>query len=320
MAGNDFDILLVESFDESAVQRLERAGRLRRASACDEGTLVDEVPGADALLVRTYAQVTAAVIEAGKRLKVIGRGGVGLENIDLRAARDRGVPVVYTPAAASDSVAEFTVGLMLALERHLVRGEAMVRGERFLEARGTLIGRQLRGLTLGIVGLGRIGRRVGRIARTGLGMSVIYNDIVEIRDLDYAVTPADKGRIWAESDVVSLHVPLTSLTRHLVNAEVLARFKPTSTLINTSRGAVVDDSALGAALSAGQLAGAALDVYETEPPPPDHPLLAAPNVLLSPHVAARTGVGLARMNDVVDDVIAVLNGKPPAYPAPLDEG
>ena len=320
MAGNEFDILLVESFDESAVQRLERAGRLRRASACDEGTLVDEVPGADALLVRTYAQVTAAVIEAGKRLKVIGRGGVGLENIDLRAARDRGVPVVYTPAAASDSVAEFTVGLMLAVERHLVRGEAMVRGERFLEARGTLIGRQLRGLTLGIVGLGRIGRRVGRIARTGLGMSVIYNDIVEIRDLDYAVTPADKGRIWAESDVVSLHVPLTSLTRHLVNAEVLARFKPTSTLINTSRGAVVDDSALGAALSAGQLAGAALDVYETEPPPPDHPLLAAPNVLLSPHVAARTGVGLARMNDVVDDVIAVLNGEPPAYPAPLDEG
>ena len=320
MAGNEFDILLVESFDESAVQRLERAGRLRRASACDEGTLVDEVPGADALLVRTYAQVTAAVIEAGKRLKVIGRGGVGLENIDLRAARDRGVPVVYTPAAASDSVAEFTVGLMLAVERHLVRGEAMVRGERFLEARGTLIGRQLRGLTLGIVGLGRIGRRVGRIARTGLGMSVIYNDIVEIRDLDYAVTPADKGRIWAESDVVSLHVPLTSLTRHLVNAEVLARFKPTSTLINTSRGAVVDDSALGAALSAGQLAGAALDVYEMEPPPPDHPLLAAPNVLLSPHVAARTGVGLARMNDVVDDVIAVLNGKPPAYPAPLDEG
>ena len=320
MAGNEFDILLVESFDESAVQRLERAGRLRRASACDEGTLVDEVPGADALLVRTYAQVTAAVIEAGKRLKVIGRGGVGLENIDLRAARDRGVPVVYTPAAASDSVAEFTVGLMLALERHLVRGEAMVRGERFLEARGTLIGRQLRGLTLGIVGLGRIGRRVGRIARTGLGMSVIYNDIVEIRDLDYAVTPADKGRIWAESDVVSLHVPLTSLTRHLVNAEVLARFKPTSTLINTSRGAVVDGPALGAALSAGQLAGAAIDVYETEPPPPDHPLLAAPNVLLSPHVAARTGVGLARMNDVVDDVIAVLNGKPPAYPAPLDEG
>lgn len=320
MAGNEFDILLVESFDESAVQRLERAGRLRRASACDEGTLVGEVPGADALLVRTYAQVTAAVIEAGKRLKVIGRGGVGLENIDLRAARDRGVPVVYTPAAASDSVAEFTVGLMLAVERHLVRGEAMVRGERFLEARGTLIGRQLRGLTLGIVGLGRIGRRVGRIARTGLGMSVIYNDIVEIRDLDYEVTPAEKGRIWAESDVVSLHVPLTSLTRHLVNADVLARFKPTSTLINTSRGAVVDDSALGAALSAGQLAGAAIDVYETEPPPPDHPLLAAPNVLLSPHVAARTGVGLARMNDVVDDVIAVLNGEPPAYPAPLDEG
>ncbi|MCP4639849.1 MAG: hydroxyacid dehydrogenase, partial [bacterium] len=261
-----------------------------------------------------------AVIDAGTKLKVIGRGGVGLENIDLPAARSRGVTVVYTPAAASDSVAEYTVGLMLALERHVVRGDAMVRGGHFREARSELIGRELRGLAMGIVGLGRIGRRVGRIAHAGLGMTVLYNDVVEITNLDYEAQSVGKDRIWAESDVVSLHVPLTRLTCHLVDGAVLSRLKPTSTLINTSRGAVVHGGALARALAAGRLAGAATDVYETEPPPVDDPLLTAPNVLLSPHVAARTRTGLARMNDVVDDVIAVLSGSAPAYPAPTDSG
>jgi D-3-phosphoglycerate dehydrogenase len=319
MAQDRLDILVAETFDDSALERLAHVGRLRRASALDEETLAREVPGADALLVRTYAPVTRAVIEAGDRLKVIGRGGVGLENIDLAAARQRGIAVVYTPAAASDSVAEYTIGLMLALERQMVRGDAMVRQDRFLEARGALVGRQLRGLTLGIVGLGRIGGRVGRIACQGLGMTVFYNDIRDIEDVGYQATPVEKARIWSASDVVSLHVPLTRLTRHLVDGDVLARFKPSTMLINTSRGAVVDGEALAAALSAGRLAGAATDVYETEPPRPDDALLQAPNALLSPHVAARTGVGLARMNDVVDDVIAVLSGHPPAYPAPDEE-
>ncbi len=319
MAHTEPHILVAEAFDASAVARLERAGGVRCLAACDETTLLREVPQADALLVRTYARVTRAVIEAGARLKVIGRGGVGLDNIDLRAARERGVAVVYTPAAASDTVAEFTIGLILALERQLLRGDTMVRGGRFLEARGALVGRQLRGLTLGIVGLGRIGRRVGRIARLGLGMRVIYNDIVTIGDLDYDAVPVEKRRVWADSDVVSLHVPLTRLTRRLVNADVLKQFKATATLVNTSRGAVVDGAALAEALTAGTLAGAAVDVFEDEPPPPGHPLLSAPNVLLSPHVAARSDVGLARMNDVVDDVIAVLEGRSPSYPTLHDE-
>ena len=318
MTEDGFDILVTEALDDSALERLGRIGRVSLVSAGDEATLIREVAKVDALVVRTYTKVTATVIEAGARLKVIGRAGVGLENIDVKAARRHGIEVVHTPAAASDSVAEFTIGLMLALERHIVRGDAMARGGRFLEARGTLVGRQLRGLRLGIVGMGRIGRRVGRIARNGLGMTISYNDIVEIRDLDYEATPVEKGRIWAESDVVSMHVPLTRLTRHLINAHVLARFRPTTTLINTARGAVVDTSALASALSAGQLAGAAIDVHTPEPPPADHALLSAPNVLLTPHIAARTDAGMARMNDVVDDVIAVLTGQPPAYPAPID--
>jgi len=314
-----FDLLVSGPLDDAAVQRLSAVGTVRFARAGDEATLIREAATADALVVRTEAQVTAAVIESAAKLKVIGRGGVGLDNIDLPAARRRGVAVVYTPAAASDSVAEFTVGLMLALERRLPAADLMLRGGRFGEARSALVGRELRGRIVGIVGLGRIGRRVGRICRRGLGMTVLYNDIVEIAGLDYEAEAVDQTRLWAESDVISLHVPLTAQTRHLVNEAVLAHVRPAATLINTSRGPVVDTLALARALSAGRLAGAALDVFETEPPPPDHPLLAAPNVLLTPHLAARTAAGLARMNDVVDDVIAVLTGRPPQYPAPFEE-
>ena len=318
---SEHDILVAGSFDDSAIERLGRVGAVRFASDSEEATLVREVAGADALLARTYARVTARVIEAGSALKVIGRAGVGLDNIDLAAARRCGVRVVYTPAAASDTVAEFAVGLMLGLERRIARGQALLREGRFIEARQSLVGRQMRGLTLGIVGMGRIGGRVGRICRCGLGMAVRYNDIVDIGGLDFEAEAVSKDRIWCESDVVSLHVPLTDLTRGLVNAEVLDRFRPGATLINTSRGAVVDTTALATALehaATGKdgLAGAALDVYEQEPPPPEHPLLAAPNALLTPHIAARTGVGLARMNDVVDDVLAVLAGAEPQYPAP----
>ncbi|MHC4609058.1 MAG: NAD(P)-dependent oxidoreductase [Planctomycetota bacterium] len=315
----EYDILLAETFDESALQRLASVGRVRPASGCDAATLIREVPGAHALLVRTYAEVDAAVLEAGSELKVVGRGGVGLENVDLAAARRRGITVVYTPAAASDSVAEFTVGLILALERHLLKADAMVRGHRFREARRSLMGRELGGLTLGIVGMGRIGRRVGRICQRGLGMLVRHNDIIPITGLDFEAESADKQRIWAESDVVSLHVPLTKRTRHLIDSDVLRRLKAGATLINTSRGPVVDATALAQALAEGRLAGAALDVHEPEPPPPEHPLLTAPNVLLTPHLAARTGVGLGRMNDVVDDVIAALTGQRVQHPAPVDE-
>ncbi|HUU84636.1 MAG TPA: NAD(P)-dependent oxidoreductase [Phycisphaerae bacterium] len=318
MPSDRFDILVAEPLEASAMDRLAEVGEVRSASNYDPATLIREVAGADALIVRTYSRVTAAVIEAGDRLKVIGRAGVGLENIDLAAARERGITVVYTPQAGSQSVAEHTVGLMLALERRLATGEAMLREGRFAEARRTLVGREFRGLTLGIVGMGRIGRRVARMCRRAFDMTVLYNDIVEIGYLDFVATPVSKERVWAESDVISLHVPLTELTRHLVNAEALKQFQPAATLINTARGAVVDAAALAAALAAGELAGAAIDVHEPEPPPPDYPLLGAPNVLLSPHIAARTTVARARMNDVVDDVIAALTGDRIRYPAHED--
>jgi D-3-phosphoglycerate dehydrogenase len=319
MASRPYHIVVAEPYSESALAALRGAGRVRVLDSYDEPSLLTAVADADALLVRTYAQVTARVLEAAPRLQVVGRGGVGLENVDLSAAHARRVIVVYTPAAATRSVAELTLGLMIALERGVLAGDEAVRTGRLAEARRVPHGRELQGRTVGIVGLGRIGRAVARSCGPGLGMRVLYNDIVDVGRVEFPAESASKPVLFRESDVVSLHVPLTKRTRHLINADVLATFKPTTTLINTARGAVVDLIALADALRSGRLAGAALDVFDPEPLPRDHPILSAPNVLCSPHVGARTHEGLARMNDVVHDVIAVLEGRSPQYPAPADE-
>ncbi len=271
--------------------------------------------GADALLVRSRARVTAAVLASADRLKVIGRGGVGLENIDLEAATARNIAVVYTPEAATDSVADLTVGMMISLVRKIGLGDAMVRSGDFDEARTACMGRELRELTLGIVGLGRIGRAVARRCRHGFGMRVLYNDIVDPGYVDFSAEAVDKRELYGRSDVVSLHVPLTRQTRHLIRESTLLEFKPGAMLINTARGAVLDGPAVAKALSAGVLGGLAIDVFDPEPPPDDDPLREAPNTLLVPHLGSRTVAGLSRMNDVVEDVIAVLQGRPPQFPA-----
>jgi len=307
-------IVVAEPFDDGALDRLRAVGELVMLSAPDEASLMVSVDRADALLVRSYAQVTGRVIASAGRLRVIGRGGSGLENIDLVAARQRGVTVVHTPAAATRAVAEFALGLILALERRITVGAAMTAGDSFHEARRTLRGRELAGMTLGIVGLGRIGTTLAAICRHGLGMRIIYNDIVEMGCLGFAAESVSADRLIRDADIISLHVPLTDRTRGLIGASELKRMKPTATLINTARGAIVDSVALAAALGGGDLAGAALDVHDPEPIPPDHPIRSAPNVILTPHIAARTASGWSRMNDVVDDVIAVLQGHPPRFP------
>ncbi len=308
-------IVVAESLSEEAVKRLEAVGDVRQLAACDPDTLLAAVPGCDALVVRSYARVTAQVLEAGDRLKVVGRAGAGLDNVDVAAARARGVVVVYTPAATTNAAAEHTVGLMLALERHLVACDRMVREGRFLEAREAFLSRELRGLVLGVVGMGRIGQAVARICRNGFAMHILYNDIRDVGPLDFDAMAVEKETLYAESDVVTLHVPLTDLTRGLIDAATLSRIKSSATLINTSRGAVVDAGALAQALGGGRLAGAAIDVHDPEPPPADYPLLDVRNCLLSPHVASRSAQGVTRMNDVVDDVIAVLRGAQPGHPA-----
>ena len=303
-------IVFAEQYDARAVERMRSVGRVTVLDAPDEGTLAQAVSDCDALLVRTYTRVTRAVIEQARRLRVIGRGGVGLDNIDLQAVRARGITVVHTPAAATDATADLTVGLLIGLLRRIAASDFLVRDSRFSEARAQSIGLELGELTLGIIGLGRIGRAVARRCRHGFGMTILYNDIVDAGPLDFAATPVEKERLYREADVVSLHVPLTDQTRHLINDHSLTRFKPGALLINTARGPVVDPDALYDALAGGQIAFAALDVTEPEPLPADSPLLTLDNCLIAPHIASSTIGTRTRMAVMTaNNLIAGLRGE-----------
>ncbi len=308
-------IVVTERYSPGAMERLAAVGNVTLLDRRDEAALLAAVAAADALVVRTHTTVSRRVIEAGKRLRVIARGGVGLDNIDLAAARERGIPVVYTPAASTHAVADFAIGLILALQRRIAWFDREIRTHDFaaLRSRDPACP-ELRHQVLGIIGMGRIGSQVARRASMGFGMQVIYNDIRPVGPFPFPAVSATRDQVLASADVVSLHVPLTPLTRGMIDRQALARMKRDAYLINTSRGPVVVANDLAAALREGRIAGAAIDVFDPEPPPQDHPLRAAPNCLLTPHVASRSREGLAAMNDVVEDVVAVLEGRPPAWP------
>lgn len=298
--------LLTHHLSEEAEARLCAAGEVVVAPDADEATLCRMVADCDALVARTHAKITRPILEAGSQLRVVGVPGVGLNNVDVAAAVGLGIKVVNTPAAATDAVADVAVEMMLMLQRPISRLAAEYARGRFEEARSYTHGVELRELTIGIVGMGRIGSAVGRRCAAGFGARVIYNDIVEVGPFDFAAEAVDKPTLWARADVVTLHVPLTEQTRGLIGAEVLSSLRPGAMLINTARGAVVDTDALAAALQDGRLSGAAMDVTEPEPLPLDHPLFAMDSCIVTPHIAARTHGGLRRMFDVVDDVIAAL--------------
>lgn len=302
------------------MSRLHDAVQVIEVEGNDAAALRSALELADGLLIRTYVSVTDDLLSSAPRLRVVGRAGVGLDNVDLAAAQRRGITVVHTPAAATRSVAEHTVALMLALERKLEMGSQAVRKGRFHAVREILRCRELGDLTLGIVGMGRIGSHVAKICRTGFGMKILYDDIANVGPFDFDARRCEKDELFASADVVSLHVPLTQLTRGLINSRTLSWFKASTTLINTARGAVVDLSAVADALADGRLAGVALDVFDPEPPPVDHPMLSEWNVVLTPHSASRSYAGLERMNDVVDDLIRVLNWESPLYPALPQQG
>lgn len=312
---NKWRILVAEKYDDAAVARLREVGVVVEMTSPDEANLVNAISNCDALLVRTYTQVTRKVIDAGMRLRVIGRGGVGLENIDVEAAQERNIQVVYTPAASTESVADLAIGMIIDLVRGITRGDSLVRTGRFGEGRASKPACELSELTLGIVGMGRIGRAIAHRARHGFGMSILFHDIVMPGWLDFSARAVSANELYSRSDVVSLNVPLTPLTRGMINATILGMFKPSVYLVNTSRGGVVDSEALAKALHAGQIAGAALDVSDPEPLPDGHPLFLAPNTIFTPHIGSRTRRSQSAMNDVVEDVIRVLQGKPPFFPA-----
>lgn len=314
MSAGELHIVFADPFDAGAVGRAGSVGRVTQLRSPTDSELKAAVADCHALLARTATAVTRDVIDAASQLRVIGRGGVGLDNIDLKAAAERDITVVHTPHAATDSVADLTVGLMLALLRALAACDARVREGAWGEIRDAQHVSELHECTVGIVGMGRIGRAVAKRCRLGFGCRVLYNDIVDVGWLEVAAESVSKEKLFSVADIVTLHVPLTDDTRNMIDAGALSRLKPGAILINTARGPVVDSTALASALREGRLAGAGLDVLDVEPPPSNHPLIAAPNCVITPHVGARSARSLARMNDVVDDVIRVLNGETPRHP------
>ncbi len=315
MSPNRPSIVVAEPYDPVAVEILESVGDITTLKSCDETSLIAAVPNCDALLIRTAARVTRSVIESAPRLRVIGRGGVGLDNIDLDAARERNITVVSTPAASTDAVADLTLGLMINLLRKISWTDQETKHGRFSLVRDLAVSREMCELTVGIIGLGRIGRAVARRCRHGFNMRVIYNDIVEPGWLDFTAEPMSKEELFLTADIITLHTPLTSETHNLINANTLALFKPNAILINTARGAIVNAADLARTLNDGKLTGAGLDVTDPEPLPRNHALHQTPNTIITPHIGARTIASLARMNAVVEDVARVLRGLTPLFPA-----
>jgi D-3-phosphoglycerate dehydrogenase/(S)-sulfolactate dehydrogenase len=241
----------------------------------------------DALAVRSATKVTARLLEKASRLRVVGRAGVGVDNVDLEAATRRGVVVMNTPGGSSTAVAELALAMILALFRRVASATASVKAGKWEKKR--FQGRELAGKTLGVVGIGNIGSiLVDRCL--AMKMKVVAYDpfISPEAAARLGVTLTDLDGIWREADAISLHVPLTDQTRNMINAASLARMKPGAVLVNCARGGIVDEAALAAALASGHLGGAALDVFDAEPPPADHPLLGLDTVVLTPHLGAST--------------------------------
>jgi D-3-phosphoglycerate dehydrogenase len=310
-------ILSLTTMHESGLRILREAAELKMASALDPATLQREVVGADALIIRTGGVVDSALLDKGTDLRVVGRHGVGYDQIDVDAATARGVQVVYTPGANTQSVAEHVFALMIGLSRHFPRMTAELAAGNY-HARTSMTGREIAGKTLGIIGFGRIGRRVGEIAHHGFGMSVFYHDIVpappEVEQRSGARRTGLRA-VLEGSDYVTLHVPLDGSTRGMINRDALALMRRDAILINTCRGPVVDEAAVAEALDSGRLWGYGADVYTVEPPPPSHPLIGRQDVLLTPHSAAQTEEGLRTMaTTIAQEVVGVLNGNPPLNP------
>jgi phosphoglycerate dehydrogenase-like enzyme len=259
-----------------------------------------------------------AEMDLGMKLEVIGRHGVGMDKVNLEAATERGLPVVYTPFGPTESTAEMAFTLILAAARRLSMFERAARRADFsVLRRYELAGQELEGKALGVVGCGRIGQRVAEMCRLALRMRVYVYDtclqpgLIALEGYEAVNDLVDLAR---KVDVLTVHTPLCDETRHLVSREIIDAMKPTAILVNTSRGPVVDEAALVDALREGRIAGAGLDVFDPEPPTPDNPLLKMDQVVVTPHIGSFTNEGRIRMGTtVVSDVLRVLRGERPDY-------
>ena len=308
-------VLLYEPIHTQALELLSRHAEVRMAPSLEEDQLLGILGNVQGIIIRANGKVSRRLMQAAPQLKVVARHGVGVEAIDRQAAAELGIAVVNTPDANIESVAEHCLGMMIALAKRLRLADRAIRSGDW-EARYRLIGNEVLGKTLGLVGFGRIGRRLAAMCRHGLSMSILYSDVVTYPEAERELQTqkVELGRLLQEADFVSLHTPLLPETRGLIGEAELRSMKPTAFLLNTARGPVVDQAALERALEQGWIAGAGLDVYDPEPLPADSKLLLMENVVLSPHMAAHTDEALLRMAMVVTDVVAVIEGRPPVNP------
>jgi D-3-phosphoglycerate dehydrogenase len=280
-------VLILDELSPAALDVFARRGLVPEVkTGLRDERLLEAVRDAEALVVRSATKITHAVIEAAPRLRVVGRAGIGVDNVDLETATERGVVVMNTPMGNATTTAELAIALVFALARHIPRADRLVRSGKWRAK--DLVGTELAGKVLGVVGLGRIGRIVAERGR-GIGMKVVGHDPYLAPSQGVSISGVELlglDELLARSDFITVHVPLNDSTKNLISWKELARVKPGARLIQASRGGVVDEEAVLDALSTKRLAGAAFDVFVEEPPPKDHPLLAREDVIVTPHLGA----------------------------------
>ena len=307
-------ILVADPIADDGVERLRAAGRVDVAVGLDAAQLRDRIAGYDALVVRSETKVTAELLDAATRLRVVGRAGVGVDNIDIDAATQRGILVLNAPTGNTIAAAEHAIAMLFALVRNIPSADRSLHAG--LWERSRFMGMELRDKTLGVLGLGKIGFEVAHAAREGLQMRVLAHDplVTAERAHQAGAELRDFETLLAESDVLTVHVPLNDATRGVIGAAELARMKPGARLINVARGGIIDELALADAISSGHIAGAAIDVFVQEPPPKDHPLLQLPQVVVTPHLGASTREAQVNVAfDVADQIVEYLQGGTPRY-------
>lgn len=308
-------VLVNKPIHTVALERLQEEVEVLTPYAASRAELMSVLPDVHGLILCAGLTMGAAEMDLAGRLEVIGRHGAGVDIVDIAAASQRGIPVVFTPYGPTESTAEHALTLMLATARRLSQLDRAVRGGNF-SIRDRVMGREVEGKALGVVGFGRIGRRLAEMCRDALHTPVyVYDPHVAAEEItEWGATRVEElGELAGLVDFLSIHTPLNDETHHLVSRDVIRAMKPGAILVNTSRGAVVDEAALIEALQDGHLGGAGLDVFDPEPPAPDNPLFQLDQVVLTPHLASFTDEGRRRMGlTVVKDVLRVLCGEEPS--------
>lgn len=305
----DWKILIADGLDQSGVSILSQEAQVDQRDQISSSELIDVIAEFHALIVRGRTRVNPSVFAAAKSLKIVGRAGVGIDNIDLAAANSHNVTVVNSPLATSQAVAEHAIGLMFALARSIPYADASMKSGLWLKSR--LLGVELKHQVLGIIGVGNIGKLVAQLAQS-LGMEVIGHDPLIPRQViqDIGVEPVSLQDLLTRSDFITIHVPLGPKTRGMIDGQAIGYMKRGVRLISTARGGILDETALLGALESGQISGAALDVFANEPPGLTA-LVSHPQVIATPHIGAQTLEAQSRAAvDIATEVLAALRGEP----------